>query len=227
MGTMCFSSKDAVIESPRNPSPNSQKSRVDTKDRAILDLKRRKRDCEDYLKKMEVKIADSLSTAKKFAKTKDKSKALFAMKLKKMYEKTKDKIMGMSTMLDTSIMNVEQAKMDVDVYQALKQGDEVLKDVRNVSVEDFEEIYENQQERNKIAEYMANEVIREDEYAEDLQKLESQLEEVDEGKDAAKVQMRLEGDDLSAPTGKIEAPAAPAAPAKKEVADDKKEPLLA
>ncbi len=212
MGGWCWSAKNQVSESNPDEESRPQKSRIDSKDKAILDLKRRKRDCEAYIRKMELKIAESLAVAKKASKSKDMTRALFAVKLKKMYEKTKEKMQGAAVTLDKSISGIEQARMDVDVYQALKEGDAVLKEVRSkVTLQDFEEVYDNQQERNQVTEYLANSLGAEDEheYAEDLQKLEDKLNGVDE------VQIRLEGEDLRAPTGKLEPTAAAAVPAKK------------
>ena len=206
MGSLCLSPGDNVTDNPpkkeqKKKAEEKKESRVYERDLAICDLKKRRRDGEAYIKKMEVKINESKETARKFAKSKEKSKALFAMKLKKMYEATKDKVCGMVHMLETTIISLEQAQMDVDVYQALKQGDEVLKQVTSkVNVEAFQEIYENQQEYNKVAEYMKEEVIGdEEEYSQELANLEEQLQGMGE-ENAAEMQVKLDSEALKAPT---------------------------
>ena len=50
-------------------------------------------------------------------------------------------------MLETTIRNIESAQMDVEVFEALKKGDQIITDLQQkASLEDFEELYEKHQE---------------------------------------------------------------------------------
>ena len=54
-------------------------------------------------------------------------------------------------MLQETISNIESAQMDVNVMQAMKRGEKVLSDLqKSAKLEDFEEIYDNIQEREAL-----------------------------------------------------------------------------
>ena len=54
-------------------------------------------------------------------------------------------------MLQETISNIESAQMDVNVMQAMKQGEKVLSDLqKSAKLEDFEQIYDNIQEREAL-----------------------------------------------------------------------------
>jgi len=45
-------------------------------------------------------------------------------------------------------MNIESAQMDVNVFEALKQGDAVISELQSkVTMENFEELYERHQDQ--------------------------------------------------------------------------------
>ena len=66
------------------------------------------------------------------------------MRQKKYLTGQLDKVSGAQIMLDETVMAIESAQMDVEVFQAMKQGDQVLTDLRKqVTVDEFEELYDN------------------------------------------------------------------------------------
>ena len=69
------------------------------------------------------------------------------MKHKKFIEKELDKAFAAQHLLEQSIRNIESAAMDVQVYEAMKKGDQVLADLqKQATMEDFEAIYDRIQE---------------------------------------------------------------------------------
>ena len=218
MGGLCFSPSSTVIDDNKRTEEKKEVSRVFNKDMAMLDLKRRRRDCEEYVKKMDLKIQEAKNAALVASKDKNKSKAIFAMKLKKMHEATKDKALGMLETLEKTAMNLEQASMDSDVFQALQKGDQVIKELRSqASLEGFQEIYDHLQEHSEIAEFMTKEVVNEGEYAEELDKLQDQLDHVDE------VKAKLDSPELQPPTVELKHEEK----VKEVVKEEKKELVLA
>jgi len=159
---------------------NPQKSRVSEQDKALLDIKSRQRQIKDYIKKMTVRIEESLIAAKQAVKEKKQHRALLMLKQKKFFEKNIDKAHDADFLLEKTANQIEQAVLDSSVYEVLKKGDDVLKDLKNkVSLEDFEEIYENQQEHNQqrdeIDQFMKDNVINEADLEKEMEQLEKQL----------------------------------------------------
>ena len=55
--------------------------------------------------------------------------------------------MGAQTLLEETIHNIESAQMDVNVYEAMKKGDQVLTELqKQASLENFEEIVDKIQD---------------------------------------------------------------------------------
>ena len=55
--------------------------------------------------------------------------------------------MGAQTLLEETIHNIESAQMDVNVYEAMKKGDQVLTELqKQASLENFEELVDKIQD---------------------------------------------------------------------------------
>ena len=82
-------------------------------------------------------------------------------------------------MLQETISNIESAQMDVNVMQAMKDGEKVLSELQKAAkLEDFEKIYDNIQERDALKQQeieFYGQIINEDELLEDLNKLEADM----------------------------------------------------
>ncbi len=51
-------------------------------------------------------------------------------------------------MLQQTIFNIESAQMDVNVYEALKTGDQVIEELHSkASMADFEQLYDKHQDQ--------------------------------------------------------------------------------
>ena len=183
---------------------NTPKSRVKIEDHSMLELRRRRRDAEEYSDKIELKMKEAEETMRKYARTKNKAKAIFALKMKKMYQSTLHKISGVVLTLEKTISNIEQSVIDVNVHNALEQGQKSLAELRSkVSMEDFQELYEKQKESDPVGDFLQEEaIVDEKEFAEELDQLgsEEKEENVEEIKD------RMELEDLKAPVGEISLP---------------------
>lgn len=78
-------------------------------------------------------------------------------------------------MLQQTISNIESAQIDIDVYEALKKGDQVLTELQSkAKLEDFEELYDKHQEhleRQEMERELFGQVLNDDELQEELDKL--------------------------------------------------------
>ena len=83
----------------------------------------------------------------RLAKEGQKNRALICIRHKKMLMKDIDKMDGQEISLNQVITGIESAKADINIMQALKDGDQLLKDLRaQASLEDFEKLVDDHQE---------------------------------------------------------------------------------
>lgn len=86
-------------------------------------------------------------------KQKNKKGALACLKKKKMLEKQVDNIMGKAMNLENQIMTLEDAVMNVEVVNAMRQGaSAVTKQVNNINIDDVDEMRDDMaeaQDRNE------------------------------------------------------------------------------
>ncbi len=148
----CFSpnsSKKDVDEKSKKPEP----SRIQKDDKAQLDLQVQIRRAKDYHQRLEMRAAAFRTEALKWKQNGNKSKAVFSLKMKKLTEKGLEKIDGVVLTLETTLQQLHEARMDADVYSALKKGNEAIKELQSsASLGDFEKIYDDMQERQKANE---------------------------------------------------------------------------
>ena len=120
---------------------------MNDQDKAILEVKGRLRKLKTYTDKLQLDIDKQKTRIQEFLKEKNKQRALIALKHRKFIEKELDKAFGAQSMLQQAISNIESAQMDVNVYEAMKKGDQVLSDLqKQASLENFEEIYDRIQD---------------------------------------------------------------------------------
>eukprot|EP00826_Nyctotherus_ovalis_P013412 TRINITY_DN13621_c0_g1_i3.p3 TRINITY_DN13621_c0_g1~~TRINITY_DN13621_c0_g1_i3.p3 ORF type:complete len:135 (+),score=57.26 TRINITY_DN13621_c0_g1_i3:161-565(+) len=131
---------------------------------------------------------------------------MVALKLKKMFEQTKSKSLGMLQMLESTIAEVEGAALNVDVHEALKTGDRVIRELRaQATLDEFQELYENLGQHDEVAEFIEKTVIGDEEYSNELKELENELANVAKSKDKRKSEIK---DDMPAKRKKVEEPVA-------------------
>ena len=130
-------------------------------------------------KVLDKKMHDLIQDAVKFKKEKKNREAILALKKKKMLEGEFNKIAGMRLMLEQQKVQVDAAGNDIDIFKALKEGNEFIKEnIKSVNINSFEDLkdqLEDQQEQvNEINDFFGN-VAKEgdDEIMEELEKLEA------------------------------------------------------
>lgn len=152
---------------------------------------------------LEKKIQAQLLEAKKKSASKDKRGAIFCLKRKKMYEKEIEKIQGTKMTLETQVITLENAHVNMETYSALRSGANQLKSIHGqVSVDTVDDMMDDIQEEMATADEIGQAIsqpIGTEIYDDD--ELEDELRELDE--------LTLEGEEEKAPAAK-EATAAPA-----------------
>ena len=73
---------------------------------------------------------------------------MICLKHKKFINKELEKVDGAELLLQKTILGIEQAQADIQVFEALKLGDKVLKELRShASTEQFEELFDDHQDK--------------------------------------------------------------------------------
>ena len=108
----------------------AQMDRVSDQDKAVMDIKARQRMIRTYQEKMTNQEKDIVSKIKDLLKDGQKQRALIQLKQKKFMEKEIQKAEGAQAKLQECLMNIESTAADVEIFNALKQGDQVLKDLQ-------------------------------------------------------------------------------------------------
>ena len=187
----CIKPSNAEIEDPREKKKpaavanNSgqaktvQNSRVNENDQAILKIKANIKKLKVYSDKLQIDAKTQDAKIKELIKDKQKERAVLALRIKKLKLKELEKADGAMFMLQETISNIESAQMDVNVMQAMKDGEKVLSELQKAAkLEDFEKIYDNIQERDALKQQeieFYGQIINEDELLEDLNKLEADM----------------------------------------------------
>ena len=106
-----------------------QNSRVNENDQAILKIKANMKKLKVYQEKLQLEATKQDERIKELIKEKQKDRAVLALRIKKLKLKELEKADGAMFMLQETISNIESAQMDVNVMQAMKQGEKVLSDL--------------------------------------------------------------------------------------------------
>ena len=142
-------------------------SRVNENDKVIAELKLTRDKVKNYLKNLEHNISTIQSCVKECIRNKQKDKAMLALRKQKYLQKTLEQGRNQLLNLESQILSVENALIQKDVYEAMKQGNEFLKNMNKaLTVEDVatlmeetEDAIEYQQEVGRI---LAQQGIQED-----------------------------------------------------------------
>jgi charged multivesicular body protein 4 len=79
---------------------------------------------------LDKKIEVTLTEAKLKAAKKDKAGAMFALKRKKMFEAEVSKLQGAKITLESQVMALESAAVNVDTLKVMKQATDTMKATR-------------------------------------------------------------------------------------------------
>ena len=177
----CFKG-NAAAEPPKANAParpeiasGAGKNRVTENDQAILDIKARQRKLRDYEKKLEQQDKEATDKIKELIKEGQKNRAIIHLKKKKFTEAEVAKVQGAQLKLQETMQGIESAQADLQIFEALKEGDKVLKDLhQKVSIEDWEQLYADHQENMDVRQMeieMFGEALNDDDLANELDAL--------------------------------------------------------
>ncbi|EEY60311.1 uncharacterized protein PITG_12696 [Phytophthora infestans T30-4] len=180
---------------------------------ATADTIRKLREQLESLEKRELhivkKIALQLQEAKQKSAAKDKRGAIFALKRKKMYEAEVEKLQGARMTLETQVMTLESAHVNMETFTALRSGAEQMKSIHGqMNVDKVDNIMDDIQEEMATADEIGRAIS---------QPLGSQLYDDDELEDELREMEELELEEktlepvAATPAETARVPAAPAA----------------
>eukprot|EP00349_Pseudokeronopsis_sp_Brazil_P007503 CAMPEP_0202967120 /NCGR_PEP_ID=MMETSP1396-20130829/11899_1 /ASSEMBLY_ACC=CAM_ASM_000872 /TAXON_ID= /ORGANISM="Pseudokeronopsis sp., Strain Brazil" /LENGTH=236 /DNA_ID=CAMNT_0049691837 /DNA_START=21 /DNA_END=731 /DNA_ORIENTATION=- len=113
---------------------------------------------EEHIQK---KIEAALQEAKAKSQKKDKNGALFALKRKKMYEAEVAKLQGARITLDSQILALESAAVNIETFRAMKAGANTMKGIRgNIDADKVDEMMDEIQEEKDIHDSIAEAISR-------------------------------------------------------------------
>jgi len=128
-------------------SKKKNNNRVNHHDKAVLDLKVQRDKLKQYQKKCEDVLAKETSLARSLLKEGKKKLALLALKKKKYQEQLLQKTETQLTNIQQMIDSVEFAQIEQKVFQGLKEGNEVLKEIHaQMSIDEIDKLMEDTQE---------------------------------------------------------------------------------
>jgi len=149
-------------------SSNKKKDKVTAHDRAVLDLKVQRDKLKQYKKKCETMADTETRVAKELLAAGRKREALLALKKKKyqlaLITRTEGQLSNVSEMIDS----IEFTQLEVKVFEGLKQGNQVLRELQDqMKVEDveklMEEVAESNETQRRIEEALSGKLSDEDE----------------------------------------------------------------
>lgn len=113
---------------------------------------------EEHIQK---KIEMALTEAKMKSAKKDKNGALFALKRKKMYEAEVSKLQGARITLDSQILALESAAVNIETFKAMKSGANAMKGLRgDIDSDKVDDIMDEIQEEKDIHDSISEAISR-------------------------------------------------------------------
>ena len=107
------------------------------------------------------KIEAALTEAKQKSLKKDKNGALFALKRKKMYEAEVSKLQGARITLDSQILALESAAVNLETFKAMKAGAGAMKNMRgNIDADKVDEMMDDIQDERDIHDQISEAISR-------------------------------------------------------------------
>jgi len=107
------------------------------------------------------KIEGALQEAKLRSAKKDKNGALFALKRKKMYENEIGKLQGARITLDSQILALESAAVNIETFKAMKSGANAMKGMRgDIDVDKVDEMMDEIQDEKDIHDSISEAISR-------------------------------------------------------------------
>jgi len=145
-----------------------KRPKVNQHDKAVLDLKVQRDKLTTYQKKCALVINKEMELARVLLKEGKKKQAILALKKKKYQEQLLTKSENQLSTLQEMIDSVEFSQMEQKVFESLKAGNEVLKEIHSqMSIDEIDQLMEDTQEavayQKEIEEALAGQLTSEDE----------------------------------------------------------------
>lgn len=135
------------------PAPSPMETIKVLRDNLVVLEKR-----EEHIQK---KIEAALQEAKLKSQKKDKNGALFALKRKKMYEAEISKLQGARITLDSQILALESAAVNIETFRAMKAGAGAMKNMRgDIDADKVDEIMDDIQEEKDVHDAISEAISR-------------------------------------------------------------------
>lgn len=132
-------------------APKAKANPADTAD-TIRKLREQLEALEKRELHIDKKIAAQLADAKAKSAAKDKRGAIFALKRKKMYEAEVEKLQGARMTLETQVMTLESAHVNMETFLALRSGADQMKAIHGtMNVDTVDNIMDDIQEEMATA----------------------------------------------------------------------------
>eukprot|EP01116_Phalansterium_solitarium_P015546 TRINITY_DN3440_c0_g1_i1.p1 TRINITY_DN3440_c0_g1~~TRINITY_DN3440_c0_g1_i1.p1 ORF type:complete len:267 (+),score=120.06 TRINITY_DN3440_c0_g1_i1:210-1010(+) len=147
-----------------------RKDRVTQHDKAVLDLKVQRDKLKVYQKKCEAVIAREVELARQLLADGKRKQALLCLRKKRYQEQLIDKTATQLNNLQEMVDAVEFAQLEAKVFEGLKQGNAVLKEIQSqMSIEEVENLMLDTQEavdyQNQVSTILAGQLTDLDEEA--------------------------------------------------------------
>jgi len=170
----CFGSQKE--EPPRQKKAEAQ---VSEEDKAAAQLMVTRDDIKKYHKRLETAILHTKEAIKECLRNKQKPKAVLALRKQKFLEKNLDTSHGQLLQLEQMLSNIEQAKVQKTVFEALRQGTDFLQKVnQQLSLDDVEKLMEDTKEAYEYQQQVSDALTKEGVVVEEGDLLE-QLDQLD------------------------------------------------
>jgi charged multivesicular body protein 6 len=144
--------------------------KVSEHDRAVLDLKNQRVRLRQYRKRLETVIERETEMAKQLLAEKKRDRALLCLKKKRLQVQTLEKSQALVDNIEEMISSVEEAQMQLEVFERLKEGNALLKHLQSqMDLEEIEQIMDDTAEaiayQNEIDEALGMQLTDEDDEA--------------------------------------------------------------
>ena len=158
--------------------PTSRTTKINQEERALLDCKICRDNIKKYIKSLEKNSSLKKQKAKEALKNKNRDRAKLYMRQSKMYQEQIKASEGKLEMIETQISQIETAQNQLDVFNVLKQGNNILKKLQEeVNVEKIQEIADDlnelKEQNDEITQFFKEKGIEEndEEIDNELEKL--------------------------------------------------------
>ncbi|WZN65976.1 vacuolar protein sorting-associated protein [Chloropicon roscoffensis] len=156
---------------------SSTKAKPSEVDKAVLSLKTQRRKLAEYQKQVTSKIAEALEQAQVHVRQGNKQRATLALKQKRILQTRLGEIDGYLVNVEETLCNLDAARQNNKVFEALREGGAALKEVQSrVSVSALKDLVDDA-EGAKEHEREVNAILQGD--GVDLAEVEGELEQLE------------------------------------------------